>query len=115
MAEKKKAGRPTTDVIAERNWHEIPNKMKARVPVLVEKAMQRMEDILTNKDSADSNVLRAAEGVIKLYKEMKEAEVSTLAQDIEDAENASGVAAAIAATTSPLISLVAYDPSKKTG
>lgn len=106
--------RPTTDQVAERNWNEIPNKMKAKVPTLVELAMERMEDILNNKGAAHSAVLRAAEGVIKLYKDMKDSEDATTKQDAEDAENATGVAAAVA-ENKPMISLVAFDPSKKTG
>lgn len=106
--------RPTTDQVAEREWREIPNRMKAKVPTLVEKAMKRMEGILDNDKAADSAVLRAAEGVIKLYKDMKDSEDATAKQDAEDAENATGVAAAVA-ENKPMISLVAFDPSKKTG
>jgi hypothetical protein len=115
MSEKKRSGRPTSDLVAERNWHEIPNKMKAKVPTLVEKAMARIESILNDDKASDSSVLRAADTTLKLYKEMKDAESGTKVSDKKEEEEAEGLLAAVAAENKPKISLVAFDPSKKTG
>jgi hypothetical protein len=115
MSEKKKGGRPTSDLVAERNWHEIPNKMKAKVPTLVEKAMARIESILNDDKASDSSVLRAADTTLKLYKEMKDAETATLDDDKKEEANAEGLLAAVVSENKPKISLVAYDPNKKTG
>jgi hypothetical protein len=111
--EKKKAGRPTSDLVAERNWHEIPNKMKAKVPTLVEKAMARIENILNDEKASDSSVLRAADTTLKLYKEMKDAEATTLESDAQEEADAEGLLAAVVSESKPMISLVAFKPEDK--
>lgn len=110
--EKKASGRPTSDLVAERNWHSIPNKMKAKVPTLVEKAMARIESILNDEKASDSSVLRAADTTLKLYKEMKDAENATLEDDKKVEDNAEGLAAVVA-ERKPMISLVAFNPEEK--
>jgi hypothetical protein len=111
--EKKDVGRPTAEKTAQRNWHEIPNKMKAKVPTLVEKAMARIESILNDEKASDSSVLRAADTTLKLYKEMKDAENATLEDDKKEEDNAEGLLAAVVAERKPMISLVAFNPEEK--
>jgi len=110
-----KMARPTTENVAERNWREIPAKMKAKVPTLVEQAMKRIEAILNDDKAADSTVLRAADTTLKLYKEMKESEATTLAADEKEDAEAEGLAAALALPKSnaPSISLVAFTPPEQ--
>lgn len=70
----KKAGRPTTDEVAERNWGNLPNEMKAKVPDLIKQGMVRVSEILNDKDASHSNVLRAFKDTIDIYKYMVELE-----------------------------------------
>ena len=108
---KNKGGRPTTDVAAERSWRQIPNKMKVKVPTLVQLALDRIEGILTNPKASDSSVLRAADSTLKLYKEMKDAENADSVENKALSENAEGLGALVDAL--PSISLEAYQPVKK--
>lgn len=111
--EKKKGGRPTSDVRAERNWAAVDNSIKIRVPLLVEKALKRMEDILNDEKAADSSILRAASQTMDLYHKMKAAEAEDLAAELDEENSAEGLLAAVVAERKPMISLVAFNPEEK--
>lgn len=115
MAEKKKGGRPTSDVAAARAWDGVSNSIKVRVPKLVEQALKRMEGILNDEKAADSSILRAAAQTMDLYHKMKAEEAADFEEEDEELANAEGLAAALALPKSnaPSISLVAFTPPEQ--
>ena len=109
--------RPTTDQVADREWGGLIKSMKARSPKLMMAAMKKYEDILECDKSSESATLRACSGAFDIVKYLNDLDRRIAEEDAklaEEAENATGVAAAVA-ENKPMISLVAFDPSKKTG
>ena len=76
----KQAGRPTTEVVADRNWGGLPSEMKAKVPALIKQGMSRVANILKDDKASDSNVLRAFKDTIDIYKYMVEQEQKALGE-----------------------------------
>lgn len=109
--------RPTTDQVADREWGNLIKSMKAKAPSLMMKALAKYDAIMDNDKASESAVLRAASGTFDIIKYLHDLDKKIAEEDAklaEDAENATGVAAAVS-ENKPMISLVAFDPSKKTG
>lgn len=101
----KQAGRPTTEVVAERNWGGLPSEMRAKVPALIKQGMTRVATILNDDKASDSNVLRAFKDTIDIYKYMVEQE------RLNNPENVKGDSTPEEKVDKPMgISLIAMTP-----
>ena len=118
MAEKKKGGRPTSEIVADREWGSLIQKMKAKAPALMMKALTKYDLIMDNDKASESAVLRAASGTFDIIKYLHDLDKKVAEDDAriaEEEENAEGLAAALALPKSnaPSISLVAFTPPEQ--
>lgn len=66
------AGAPTKKELAEKRMQEIETIMKSKIPSILQSGLKRMEDILKDKDAADSIVCRIVEYATKELKDLNE-------------------------------------------
>ena len=113
---KNKGGRPTTGVVADREWGLLIQKMKAKAPALMMKALNKYDTIMDNAKASESAVLRAASGTFDIIKYLHDLDKKVAEEDARIAEeegNAQGLLAAVGSSPkSATISLEAFRPEE---
>lgn len=115
MSNKGKGGRPTSSMVADREWGNLILSMKAKAPKLMLKALDKYDAIMDNDKASESAVLRAASGTFDVIKYLHDLDNKIAEEDAklaEEEENAEGLLAAVVSSP-PKISLVAFEPPEK--
>lgn len=65
--------RPNKETTADKRMDEIIIDLQSRVPVVLRKALGKVEAMMESDKTSDSNVLRACDSMYKMLKELQEA------------------------------------------
>jgi len=79
--------RPNKKDTADKRMDEIDVDLRSKVPVILRKGLQRVEDIMNDKKSSDSSVLRGVEAMYKILKELKQEDIEVGVRSPSDKED----------------------------